>query len=87
MTSPAIPIRAFSPLGERLEQAGFENQGLVSGNNLLREFRAGGECVPPDDWNSVKRFMRLSSRRWAKWFFTGPDGAPALICVASWTEY
>jgi hypothetical protein len=87
MTVPVIPIRVFSALAERLEQVGFENQGQAGGDDLLREFRSGGECVPPDDWNSVKRFMRLSPKRWAKWFVTGPDGAPSLVCVANWKDY
>jgi hypothetical protein len=72
----------ISSFAQRLEAAGFENQGLESDDTLLYDFAKGGECIRADDKADLKRFRRLSARRWAKWFFTDPAGNPSLICVA-----
>ena len=83
-TIPIIEIKPVSDLAARLEAEGFENQGPAQDDNLLFEFERAGECAPADDASALKRFRRLGSRRWAKWFFTDSAGNPVLICVAPW---
>lgn len=73
---------ATSSFAQKLEVAGFENQGRESNETLLYDFAKGGECIRPDDKAGLKRFRRLSTKRWAKWFFTDPAGNPSLICIA-----
>jgi hypothetical protein len=76
----------ISSFAQKLEAAGFENQGRESDDTLLYDFVKGGECIRPDDKAGLKRFRRLSTKRWAKWFFTDPIGNPSLICVAERDE-
>jgi hypothetical protein len=79
-----IPLKPVSAFAEQLEREGFEDQGIESGDNLLNDFERGGECISADDLAGLKRLRRLSSKRWAKWFFTDGSGNPTLICVAQW---
>lgn len=74
-------------LARQLAEEGFENQGIEGEDNLLFEFEKDGECIRPDDVAGLKRMRRLSSRRWAKWFFTDAAGNPSLICVAPLDNY
>lgn len=83
-TASIIEIKPISAFAAQLEAEGFENQGLEGGDNLLFEFERGGECANADDRAALKRFRRLSSKRWAKWFVTDAVGNPTLICVAPW---
>jgi hypothetical protein len=83
-TLPIIEIKPVSAFAARLEAEGFENQGTERNDNLLFEFEERGECAASDDVAALKRFRRLSSRRWAKWFFTDAAGNPVVICVAPW---
>jgi hypothetical protein len=73
---------ATSSFAQKLEAAGFENQGREADDTLLYDFAKGGECIRSDDKAGLKRFRRLSTKRWAKWFFIDPVGNPSLICVA-----
>jgi hypothetical protein len=85
-TVPLIEIRPVSALAARLEAEGFENQGIERDENLLFEFEGHGECASMNDIATLKRFRRLSSRLWAKWFFTDAAGNPVMICVAPWDK-
>ncbi|HSF46793.1 MAG TPA: hypothetical protein VLA73_00335 [Burkholderiales bacterium] len=77
-------LKRISAFAEQLEREGFENQGIESADNLLNDFERGGECISADDVAGLKRLRRLSSKRWAKWFFIDGSGDPTLICVAEW---
>lgn len=79
-----IEIKPLSALAQQLERQGFHNEGVYEGDNLLYEFEQGGECVAADDGGALKRFRKLSPRRWAKWYFTDAAGNPILVCVAPW---
>jgi len=83
----SIEIKPLSELAARLEHEGFENQGVWAGDNRLDDFESGGECIQAGDSAGLKRFRRLSAKRWAKWFFTDAAGNPMLICVAPWDKY
>jgi hypothetical protein len=81
-----ITLKPISAFAQQLEREGFEYQGIVGDDNLLNDFERGGECIPADDVAALKRMRRLSPKRWAKWFFTDPQGDPSSICVAPWDK-
>lgn len=83
----------LTDLAERLDAAGVEDRGREWNDTYLRESRNGSSNVlrvdpdnlrEPNVHKQVSRVLRLSDRKWAKWYYRDPVGNASLLCWAEW---
>jgi len=77
-------------LADRLDAAGIECAGREWNHTLASE-RAQGAAVLQlqprlelEDRPRFRRIVRLSTNRWAKWYYTNAVGEPSLLCWQRW---
>jgi hypothetical protein len=82
-----IPL---TDLAGRLDEAGVECRGREWNDTLLQTRQSGahtlslgGEMGTPDK-RELRRVLRLSENKWARWYHTDAVGNASLLCWQEW---
>jgi hypothetical protein len=79
----------LTDIGEKLDAAGVECQGREWSHTLTQTVQSGAKTLQLADMtkegrDELRRVLRLSPNRWAKWYYTDAVGNASLLC---WQRY